>query len=69
VGTLSPEEIEKKRKEEVEARWDMIYMSIAVLTTLLVVALLMVNLPPFSSTIGGRAVVADFLFFSSVLHI
>jgi hypothetical protein len=40
---LSPEQVEKQRKERDEAKWDMIYMSIAVLVTLAVVTVIMVR--------------------------
>jgi farnesyl-diphosphate farnesyltransferase len=39
---MSPEEIKKKKVEDKEAMWDMVYLGLAVLATLLVVSALMV---------------------------
>ena len=39
---MSPEEIKKKKAEDKEAMWDMVYLGLAVLATLLVVSGLMV---------------------------
>lgn len=39
---MSPEEIKKKKTEDNEAMWDMVYLGLAVLATLLVVSALMV---------------------------
>jgi hypothetical protein len=39
---MSPEEIKKKKAEDKEAMWDMIYLGLAVLATMLVVSGLMV---------------------------
>jgi len=41
---MSPEEIKKKKAEDKEAMWDMVYLALAVLATLLVVSVLMVNI-------------------------
>jgi farnesyl-diphosphate farnesyltransferase len=41
---ITPEAEEKERKDKEEAKWDTIYMSLAVLTTLFVVTVLMVCL-------------------------
>jgi len=39
---MSPEEIKKKKTEDNEAMWDVVYLGLAVLATLLVVSALMV---------------------------
>lgn len=41
---MSPEEIKKKKAEDKEAMWDMVYLGLAVLATLLVVSGIMVNI-------------------------
>jgi uncharacterized membrane protein len=43
----SIEEAEKKRKEDAEAKWDMIYMVTAVLLTVGVITFFMVGFIPF----------------------
>lgn len=56
--SLSPEEEAKQKKEHDEAKWDMIYMGIAVMCTLTIVTFFMVSfkfsrpteLPPSTST-------------------
>lgn len=41
--SLSPEEEAKKKQEAEDAKWDLIYMGIAVMCTLTVVSLMMVS--------------------------
>jgi farnesyl-diphosphate farnesyltransferase len=45
ASALSPEDEAKKKAEENEAKWDVIYMGAAVLVTLFVITVVMVRLP------------------------
>lgn len=48
--SLSPEEEAKKKKEEEDAKWDLIYMGIAVISTLTIVTFCMVSVKFSRST-------------------
>lgn len=53
--TLTPEEAERKRKDDEEAKWDIIYVMMAVFGTLALISVLMVSQPRRSGMLSGDA--------------